>query len=253
MLLWGFRQHKLLDIFIHSTQSQKEEKALFAETPACYSPYRRFRVVRRWITFVKSDDKVWLFFAGPASRLWAPPISTRAERRLMWRPSAPSSSTLDLRRTATPMKDTQRWDQGRRKKRKKGDEIKWKGQMRKCRDTKRRPSKQSDGKRRVYGERKWRIQAQQGKWTDKLMESLAVHRDGTWINTSQLAFKIVIDCRAIIILYFMEGGQLGFEPWRKLLSGAEENLTTTRCQDGVFNETSHHPSWGLPASFKSLL
>lgn len=42
------------------------------------------------------------------------------------------------------------------------------------------------------------------------------------------------------VLY--RGGQRGFEPCRKLLSGAEENPTTGRCQDEVFNETSHHPS-----------
>lgn len=47
---------------------------------------------------------------------------------------------------------------------------------------------------------------------DKLMKSLALHGDGTCINSSQLAFKILIDCRAIIILYFIERGQRGGEP-----------------------------------------
>lgn len=126
------------------------------------------------------------------------------------------------------------------KEKKERDEIKWKGQMRKCRDTERWPSKQSNGKRRVYRERKWRIQAQQGKWTDKLMESLAVHRDGTWINTSQLAFKIVIDCRAIIILYFMREAT-GIWTLKKTVEWGRRK--SDHCQDGVFNETSHHPSW----------
>lgn len=46
-------------------------------------------------------------------------------------------------------------------------------------------------------------EAQQEPRIDKLMKSSAVHGDGTRINSSQLAFRIVIDCRAIIFLYFI--------------------------------------------------
>lgn len=34
------------------------------------------------------------------------------------------------------------------------------------------------------------------------MKQFALHGGGAWINTSQLAFKIHIDLREIIILYF---------------------------------------------------
>lgn len=39
------------------------------------------------------------------------------------------------------------------------------------------------------------------------MKPLAVHRDGTQINTSQLAFKMHIDLREIIILYFKKANK----------------------------------------------
>lgn len=43
------------------------------------------------------------------------------------------------------------------------------------------------------------------------MKPLGEHRDGTLINTSQLALKIRIDLLEIIILYFKKG-QRAFEP-----------------------------------------
>lgn len=193
MLLWAFREHKLRRGFYREDPIR---------SPVCWERCLRTRPAVDCCCknqMIKSDFSL----VGPVTRLRAPPISTRAESGLTQRPSAPCSSTPDLRQTATSMKDTQRWDQ-----RKRGwagtqgarDEKKkmWKGQNEK--------NAEARGGSWVnkWGEEEGQTEeAQQEPRIDKVMKSTAAHGNGTCINNSQLAFRILIDCRAIIFLYFI--------------------------------------------------